>query len=128
MAGPTVEIDPSRFVLALGPSFTAALLHQMLNGDGNITTTSPPAAKLPAFDVKGLVQVGVDILLESRPFQSDAERSEHEQLYRQALEVDPLLQLSTSLQQCGRYAEWLERCFKLDADLLARCSSSSATS
>lgn len=121
-----MEIDPSRFVLVLGPSFTAALLHQMLDGEGDTplgsAATPSSAAKLPAFDVKGLVKEGVDILLESRPFQTDAERREYEQLYSQALEVDPLPQLSTSLQQCGRYVEWLERCFRLDGNLLAKCS------
>lgn len=119
-----MEIDPSSFILVLGPSFTAAVLHQPLNSDEDTSmdTVSPsPTPKLPALEVKSLINEGIAILLQSRQFQNEAEKRECEQLYRNALEVDPLIKLSVSLQQCGRYAEWLDRCFRLDAGLLAKC-------
>lgn len=98
--GPCLEVDPSRFVIVLGPSFTAAVLGE-------------DRSNLPAVDVKGMVKEGLSILMESRQFQSEAERVESELLYRKALEVEPLTKLSTSMQQCGRYSEWLDRCFRL---------------
>ena len=120
-----MEIDASSFVLVFGPSFTAALLQQAASLEENTTTNgsvSPsPASKLPALDSKSLIEEGIAVLLDSRQFQSDAERRECELVYRKALEVDPLVKLCSTLQQCGRYAEWLERCFSLDAGLLAKC-------
>lgn len=116
--GPCVEVDPSKFVIVMGPSFTAAVLQQALNEDRSPCLNdsgSSSKLKLPAVDVKGMVNEGLSILMESRQFQSEPERAESEQLYRNALEVEPLLKLSTSMQQCGRYNEWLERCFKLGA-------------
>ena len=117
MDGPSLEIDPSKFIIALGPQFTAIALRRSFAGDEDSAIRSaPPSIKLPALDVKGMVDQGIAILLESRgQFQSEAELSQYEQLYRDALEVDPLAKLSLSMHQCGRYAEWLERCFKLDA-------------
>lgn len=99
-----MEINPSSFVLVLGPSFTGALLRESEGATRNA----------PALDLKAMVDEGIAILLQSRHFQSEAERSECEQLYRRALEVDPLAKLTSSMQQCGRYADWLERCFRLD--------------
>lgn len=118
MEGLSLEIDPSRFIIALGPGIVASLLQHPLGDDGAnsiLNTSASPDPKLPAVDVKSIVKEGIDILLESRQFQSAAERAECECLYSNALEVEPIMKLSTTMQQCGRYAEWLERCFRLDA-------------
>lgn len=117
--GPCLEVDPSRFVVVMGPSFTAAVLQQALSEDGSLSWNGS-APRLPAVDVKGMVKEGLSILMESRQFQSEAERAENEQLYIKALEVEPIMKLSTSMQQCGRYSEWLDRCFKLGAVSVAR--------
>ncbi len=115
MDGPSLEIDPSKFIIVLGPLFTAVTLRRSI-ADNEISTTSPRnPPRLPAVDVRGMVNEGIGILLESGQFQSEAELKECEQRYRDALKVEPLAKLSASMQQCGRYAEWLERCFKLDA-------------
>lgn len=107
-----MEVDPSRFVVVMGPSFTAAVLQQAMCSP---SLNDSRKKKLPAVDLKGMVNEGLTILMESRQFQSEQERAESEQLYRNALEVEPLMKLSTSMQQCGRYSEWLERCFSLGA-------------
>jgi hypothetical protein len=115
MEGPSLEVDPSRFIVVMGPSFTAAVLQQALSENRSPSSNGVPGKqKLPVVDVRGMVNEGLSILMESRQFQSEAERSESEQLYRNALEVEPLMKLSTSMQQCGRYSEWLERCFRLE--------------
>lgn len=126
MDGPILEIDPSRFIFVLGPSFTSGVLHQSFSkasDDGapflntasssRASVSSPPT--VPGLDVKGMVNVGIALLLESGQFQTESERTECEHIYRSALERDPLMKLSSSLLQCGRYTEWLERCFRLDA-------------
>lgn len=113
--GPCMEVDPSRFVVVMGPSFTAAVLQQAMCKTRSPPSRNDPKQKLPAVNVKGMVNEGLSILMESRQFQSEPERAESEQLYRNALEVEPLMKLSTSMQQCGRYSEWLERCFSLGA-------------
>lgn len=109
LQGPCLEVDPSRFIVVLGPSFTAAVLGE----DRSLNDPASPRSPGPAVDVKGMVKEGLSILMESRQFQSEAERADSEQLYRKALEVEPLMKLSTSMQQCGRYSEWLDRCFRL---------------
>ncbi len=114
--GPCLEVNPKKFVIVMGPPFTAAVLHQAFGESGTTQSSknsSRNAPRLPAVDVAGMVNEGLSILTESRQFQSEAERADTEQLYRSALEAEPVMKLSTSMQQCGRYAEWLDRCFRL---------------
>lgn len=109
-----MEVDPGRFVIVLGPSFTANVLQQALGEDAAAASLSSPHS-LPAMDAKAMVERGISVLLQSGQFQSESERAECERQYRIALEAEPLAKLVPSMQQCGRYAEWLERCFRLDA-------------
>lgn len=120
MDGPSLEIDPSKFIVVLGPLFTAVTLRRCLADE---ETSQRKPYRLPAADVRGMVNEGISILLEAGQFQSEAELKECEQRYRDALQVDPLARLSASMQQCGRYTEWLERCFKLDAVPVRSCPS-----
>ena len=112
MDGPSLEIDPSKFIVVLGPLFTAVTVRRSI-ADDDISPRKPP--RMPVVDVRGMANEGIAILLEAGQFQSQAELKGCEQRYRDALKVDPLARLSASMQQCGRYGEWLERCFKLDA-------------
>ena len=111
--GPCLEVDPSRFVIVLGASFTANVLQQALGEDVAASLSSPRS--LPAMDAKAMVDRGICVLLESGQFQSETERAECERRYRSALEAEPLAKLVPSMHQCGRYVEWLERCFRLNA-------------
>ena len=106
---PCLEIDPRKFLLVVGPQFTAAVLKE-------ITNEAVAQSKL-ALTSRQLVTVGIHLLLETEEFQSDAERAKCDTLYRNAYELDPLFavkKLSSSLQKYGKYAEWLQRAFGVD--------------
>ena len=115
--GPCLEIDPSKFIIVLGPTFTAALLHQLELEDA-VSSTSPAPAhahalKVPGLDLSGLVKEGIATLLEAEQFSSAREKKEREHLYQRAFGVDPIEKLTASLHQCGRYVDWLNRSFGL---------------
>ena len=122
-----LEIDPSKFLLVIGPDFTTNVIkelseahsHLSVNGDradfGDGTAARP--IKTPAFALKHIVDEGIQVLLDTEEYSSEAERSKCELLYRNAYELDPqfaLKKVSLSLQKSGRYAEWLRRAFEVE--------------
>ena len=103
-----VEIDPSKFVIVLGPQFASTVLKELGVHDS--------CSKTPVLSFGGIVEQGISLLLETEKFQSDSERNKYEMLYRNAYELDPLFalrKLAASLKKSGHYAGWLKRMFEL---------------
>ncbi len=101
---PSLEFDPRTFLLVIGPQFTATVLSE-IGVDSSIF----------ALTNRRLVNLGIEVLLQTGEFQSDAERVKC--LYSNAYELDPLFavkKLSSSLQKNGKYKEWLTKAFKFD--------------
>ena len=115
MPAPRLEIDPSKFILVLGPGFTGVLLDKVMEAArGNMSMSSPAVVpKMPALDLRSMINEGISLLLDSEHLPNEAERAERELLYRNAFVVEPLKKMTSGLQQCGRYGEWLSNCFKL---------------
>ena len=102
-----VEIDPSQFVILVGPQFATTVLKEL----GVYECCKPPV-----FSFSGIVEQGINLLLESEQFQNDSERSKFEMLYRNAYELDPMFALrkvAAGLKKLGLYADWLKRTFEL---------------
>lgn len=107
-AEPCVEIDPSKFMILLGPQFTSTVLKEL--------GVRESSGKTPVLSFSGIVERGISLLLETEQFQSDSERSKYEMLYRNAYELDPLFavrKLAASLKKSGHYATWLKRVFEV---------------
>jgi len=107
-AEPYVEIDPSKFMILLGPQFTSTVLKEL--------GVRESCGKTPVLSFSGIVERGISLLLETEQFQSDSERSKYEMLYRNAYELDPLFavrKLAASLKKSGHYATWLKRVFEV---------------
>lgn len=107
---PCIEIDPGKFVVVVGPRFTASLIGE-LAADG--ATASGP----PIFAFKDIVNEGINLLLQADSFPSASERAKREMLYKNAYELDPtfaLRKVADSLKKLGRYPEWLDHLFKRD--------------
>lgn len=111
---PCIEVEPSKFVVVLGPRFAATVLSEV------VAVTD---AKLPSLGLTEMVNEGISVLLDVKQFQNEAERADCEKLYRNAFQVDPLPRLLSNLQHCGGYASWLERCFQLRAEPSKGCNS-----
>lgn len=127
---PCLEIEPSKFLLVLGPGFTTSVIQELseayqlsirggnrpdLQQDGS--PVKPP--KTPAFALKHIVDEGIRVLLDAEEYASDTERAKCEHLYRNAYELDPqfaLKKVAMSLQQAGKYAEWLRRAFEVELE------------
>lgn len=109
---PCIEIDPGKFVVVVGPRFTASLVGE-LAADGATAGASPPI-----FTFKDIVNEGIDLLLRADSFPGGAgERTKREMLYKNAYELDPtfaLRKVADGLKKLGRYPEWLDRLFKRD--------------
>ena len=102
-----VEIDPSQFVILVGPQFVTTVLKEL----GVYDCCKPPVSSF-----SGIVEQGINLLLESEQFQNDSERSKYEMLYRNAYELDPMFALrkvAAGLKKSGLYADWLKRTFEL---------------
>ena len=103
---PCLEVDPSRLVIVVGPAFTANVYRDLDSG--------AECCKLPTFAYSSAVEEGVTMILDTEAGRTDAERSKHEMLYRNAYELDPIFALrkvSEKLKKHGRYDEWLNRLF-----------------
>lgn len=109
---PCLEIEPSKFILVLGPRFAATVLSEMVAAEDT---------KLPALGLTEMVNEGISVLLDLRQFQNERERADYEKLYRNAFQVDPLPRLLYNLQHCGGYGSWLERCFQLRLEPSRSC-------
>lgn len=106
---PCMEIEPSKFIIVLGPKFAVTVLSEVED------------EKLPALGLTEMVNEGISVLLDLKQFQNETERADCEKLYRSAFQVDPLPRLLSNLQHCGGYASWLERCFQLRAEPCRNC-------
>lgn len=116
--GPSLEIDPSNFIIVLGPTFMDAVLHKVVEDAKTLTsiTSSPTLSNpnLPAVDTRGMIKEGISVLLDSQEFRSEEERAKFELFYKNSFEAEPRLKkLISTLQQRGRYKEWLNRSFRL---------------
>ena len=106
---PSIEIEPSKFVIVVGPRFTANVLSEL-------TTSRSPGCdhKAPVFAYKDIVDEGITLLLQTETFQNDGEKTKYETLYRNAYELDPafaLRKVAVNLKKAERYQEWLNRLF-----------------
>jgi hypothetical protein len=126
-----LEIDPSKFLLVIGPDFTTSVInelseaHRLSIRGGNhadfqqqdgATIKSP---RTPSFALKHIVDEGIRVLLDAEEYSNDTERAMCEHLYRNAYELDPqfaLKKVAMSLQQAGKYAEWLRRAFEVELE------------
>lgn len=122
-----MEIDPSKFLLVIGPDFTTSVIKELTEAYGlsvnrnrpDVQEESSKSMKSPAFALRHIVDEGISILLDTEEFPSDTERSKCELLYRNAYELDPqfaLKKVAMSLQKSGRYAEWLRRAFEVELE------------
>ena len=123
-----LEIDPSKFLLVIGPNFTTCVIKELadsynlsLNGQNraDLQNGGIGAARTPDFALKRIVDVGIRVLLESEEYSNEIERSKCELLYRNAYELDPqfaLKKVTVGLQKSGRYAEWLRRSFEFELE------------
>ena len=109
---PCLEVEPSRFIIVLGPRFVATVLSEMVAAE---------ETKLPALGLTEMINEGISVLLDLRQFQNERERADFEKLCRNAFQVDPLTRLLYNLQHCGGYASWLERCFQLRIEPSRNC-------
>ena len=128
MAKPDVclEIDPSKFLLVIGPNFTTCVIKELsdsyslsLKSQGRADLHNGYPARTPDFALKRIVDEGIRVLLDSEEYASETERSKCELLYRNAYELDPqfaLKKVTVSLQKSGRYAEWLRRAFEFELE------------
>ena len=110
---PCLEIEPSKFMLVVGPRFAATVLSEMVAVEG---------AKFPALGLAEMVNEGISILLGLKQIQNEAQRAECEKLYRNTFQEDPLPRLLQELQRCGGYDSWLERCFQLHTESFSKNS------
>lgn len=124
---PCLEIDPSKYVLVIGPSFTKTVLQELQGPKAfksesigecmeTAATTEAAAQRSPSFDLGNIVNEGIGILLESEDFQSEEDRLKCEVLYKNAYELDPLFayrKVAANLQKLGKYADWLKRSFEV---------------
>ena len=121
-----LEIDPSKFLLVIGPDFTTSVIKELSEAyqlsirsshpDDEPTLKSP---RTPSFALKHIVDEGIRVLLDAEEHSSDTERAKCEHLYRNAYELDPqfaLKKVAMSLQQAGKYAEWLKRAFEVELE------------
>ena len=109
---PSLEIDPSKYVVVIGPSFTATVLDEVNSRDEHSSLD-----QRPALTSGHILAVGIQVLLEAETFNSQAEKVKCETLYKNAYELDPrfaIRKLSSSLQKCGKYGDWLKRSFEVD--------------
>ena len=100
---PSLEIDPRKYLLVIGPQFTATALKEVGVDSSSLALT-----------ISQLLTLGLEVLLQTDELRSDAERVKCDTLYRNAYELDPLFavkKLSISLQKNGKYEEWLKRAF-----------------
>ena len=125
-----LEIDPSQFLLVIGPDFTTSVIKELSEAyELSIHGTNRPdlqqngstakSLKTPAFSLKHIVDEGIRVLLDAEEYSSDTERAKCELLYRNAYELDPqfaVKKVVMSLQQAGRYAEWLRRAFEVELE------------
>lgn len=112
---PSLEIDPSKYVLVIGPSFTAKVLDEINSGDEHSSIVR--LVQRPALTSGHILGLGIRVLLEAETFSSQADKVKCETLYKNAYELDPLFamrKLSSSLQKCGKYGDWLKRSFEVD--------------
>ena len=132
---PCLEIDPSKFVFVIGPSFTKTVLQELNSyatstdtisdsGDTAATTTTPVATankqqQSPTFELSNIVTQGVGVLLETEDFQNEEEKLKCEFRYKNAYELDPLFayrKVAANLQKSGKYADWLKRSFEVHVE------------
>ena len=107
---PCIEIDPSKFVVVVGPRFTSSLISEFVVDDA--TSRGPPI-----FAFKEIVNRGIELLLQAESFSSEGDRAKREMLFRNAYELDPtfaLRKVADSLKKLGRYSDWLDHLFKRD--------------
>ena len=119
---PCIELDPSKFVIVVGPRFTATVLSEL-------TASRGPGCdhKGPVLAYKDIVNDGITLLLETETFQNDGEKSKYETLYRNAYELDPIFALrkvAVNLKKFDRYQEWLNRLFGWRVEHSLQASSS----
>ena len=108
---PCIEIDPSKYVIVVGPQFTVSVMKELSASESADECNS--GAPILAFS--GIVEEGIKLLLETEQFQNESERVKFETLYRNAYELEPLFALrkiAASLKKTGRYSEWLNRVFE----------------
>ena len=110
---PCLEVDPARFAIVVGPQFTATLLKEICEQSG---TRSYSKSEDALFTYDSIVQEGIRTLGETEKFRDPSERAKFEVMYKNACELDPLFALrkiAASLQEAGRYGEWLTRIFQV---------------
>lgn len=113
MLRPCVEIDPTKFVIVVGPQFTISVLKEL----GSCTSSAYNSSE-PVFAFGSIVDEGLNLLLQTESFRSESDKAKFETLYRNAYELDPLFALrkvAASLKKNGRYEEWLNRLFSFDS-------------
>lgn len=124
-----LEIDPSKFLLVIGPDFTTNVIKELSeayqlsirNSHPDLQQDEPTvkSPRTPAFALKHIVEEGIRVLLDAEEYSNDTERAKCEHLYRNAYELDPqfaLKKVAMSLQQAGKYAEWLRRAFEVELE------------
>ena len=124
-----LEIDPSKFLLVIGPDFTTSVINELSeayqlstrsnHADFQQDESTVKSPRTPSFALKHIVDEGIRVLLDAEEYSNDTERAKCEHLYRNAYELDPqfaLKKVAMSLQQAGKYAEWLRRAFEVELE------------
>lgn len=107
-----LEIDPSKYIIVAGPSFAYRVLDEIHSRHDSTTNR-----RVPEITSAHILRIGIQVLLEAESCSSQAEKEKKETLYRNAYELDPLFamrKLSSTLQKCNQYDEWLKRSFEYD--------------
>ena len=95
-------IDPGRCICVLGPQVTAEYL------------TSNPNGVPAVLSYRGLVESGINRLLELEQFPAEADRQHRQTLLKNAYELEPSFaahKVVESLKAFDSYEQWLSDCF-----------------
>ena len=99
---PEVVIDPARCICVLGPQVTAEYLASSPNGVPSVLS------------YRGLVESGINRLLELEHFANESERQHRQTLLKNAYELEPSFaahKVVEALKTFDCYEQWLSDCF-----------------
>lgn len=101
---PVVQVDPERCICVIGPQIAAQYL----------SATEQSAGTAAALSYKGLVEYGIQRVLEAEHFASRDEKLRRETLLKHAYELEPVFaanKVVESLRSHGRYEHWVTEMF-----------------
>ncbi len=110
MMDPILQLDPERCICVLGPQIAAQCLEFLAsNGERTAAISAPPA-----LSYKGLVELGVQKLLEVESFASNGERARRETLLMNTYELEPCFaanKVTESLRAHRLFESWVTQVF-----------------